>query len=454
METDMKLTRSHVQLPTQALSVLLPAVALSMACQTEPTGRFVRVDQNAVADDLPPDDQSYGLDHSTFDACPLDDWEEVRDRNTETGELFNRPVESSTKVARAAYDTLTNDGYTFDTAIISALSRTLDGRDTTSCDADGAPPPTPLFCDSIADGTSLLSDEWLERVCNPWWTECYAAMYDLARTDESFKEVFDFYNSDARFFPLPSDDVQAQCTCASPQEDLEAAFSVMTNSGDWNLWDRVVYGDSTITIQNDAPVWGPSEAQDNYNANAGVCGAWLYSDPAFKQLEQVGDDDETSLLQNFCGGVAVLDLAGDDKVMVQPLTTLWLGRNTSDRNLRIGGYGDLVNAWVLAGRDDNSRVCPTCEAGRGEGDDSCGVSTGAARLVLSNDLRHRAAGESGPLHLLMAECAPRVDSAELGWQQACWHVEIPQDNLAAGAHTVVKVGGFGPDVARDVAALE
>ena len=152
--------------------------------------------------------------------------------------------------------------------------------------------------------------------------------------------------------------------------------------------------------------------------------------------------------------MAVLDIASTEAVVVQPLTTLWLGRTNTDRNLRLGGYGDLVNAWVLAGRDDGSRVCPTCRAGRGEGsEDTCSVSTGSARLIFGDDLRHRASQHSGPLHLLMAECAPRVDSAELGWQQACWHVEIPQEDLAAGAHTIVKVGGFGPDVARDTSVL-
>ena len=454
----MMLNETHVRLRPLALSMLLPAVGLSMACQTEPTGRFVRVNQKVERSELPPDDQTYGIDHSTFEQCPFDDWGEVLAYDPETGEPFTRSVESSTAVLRAAYDTLTDDGYTFDAALISSLSRTLDGRDSTRCGADGEPPPAPMFCDSIADASGLIDSESLERLCDPWWTECFAAMSDLDRSsrgnsDSDFSMFF--YTSDARYFPLPSDEVQAQCSCSSEPEELEAAHTVMEDSYDWNLWDRVVFGDSTITIQNDAPVWGPNGAEHTHYANAGICGAWLYSDSAFKQLEQNGPDGEPSSLQQFCGGVAVLDISSNEQVKTQPLTTLWLGRTSSDRNLRVGGYGDLINAWVLAGRNDNSRACPTCDAGRSDDEiDECSVSTGAARLIFGDDLRHRADQASGPLHLLMAECAPRVDSAELGWQQACWHVELPQDDLAAGFHNTVKVGGFGPDVARDVSVLE
>jgi hypothetical protein len=249
--------------------------------------------------------------------------------------------------------------------------------------------------------------------------------------------------------------VQAQCSCASARADVIAAHDVMKNSYDWNRYYNVVYGDATITIQNDAPSWGPQGDADNENANSGICGAWLFSDAGFEALDQSEAEGELSSLQNFCGGIPVRDIATAEQVEVQPVTTPWLGRTNTDRHLRIGGDGDLENAWVLAGRNDSSRTCPTCQPGRGEdAPDSCSVSTGAARMIFGEDFRYRVSSGSGPLHLLMAECAPRVDSMELGWQQACWHAEIPQDYLSSGSHTLVTVGGFGPTVARDVSVLE
>ena len=216
----------------------------------------------------------------------------------------------------------------------------------------------------------------------------------------------------------------------------------------------VYYGDTTLTFVNDAPVWGPVGADNNENGNAGICGAWLFSDDGFRELERSGPDGETSMLQDFCGGIPVLDIASSDEIVAQPLTTMWLGRNNSDRNLRLGGNGDLVNAWVLAGRNDVSRTCPTCKAERNSDEDSCAVSTGAAQLIFSDDLRHRASTGGDGMHLLLAECAPRVDSEELGWQQACWHVELSAEDIAPGNHLQVNVGGFGSDVARDVSVLD
>ncbi len=450
----MNFRKPCVSLCPLVLWCAVPGLVLSTACNQAPQGRFVLVEQDADRLDLPPDDLSYELTHSSFAECPFDDWDQIRDMDPESEELVERAVDPETRVIRAAYDTLTDDGYTVDAAIISALSRTLDGRDTTRCGADGQPPEAPMFCDAIADGLTVVDDETLARLCDPWWLECFAAMSDAERTaseDENF--VSYFYVNDSRYTPTPSDAVKAQCSCASERADVIAAHDVMEASFDLNLYYNVLYGDATITIQNDAPSWGPQGDADNENANAGICGAWLFSDAGFQELGQDGAEGEPSSLQNFCGGIPVRDIATEEQIELQPLTTLWLGRTNTERNLRLGGYGDLVNAWVLAGRDDNSRTCPTCKAGRGEDEaDTCGVSTGAARMIFGDDFRYRVA-DSGPLHLLMAECAPRVDSVELGWQQACWHAEIPAEYLEAGNHTLVEVGGFGPKVARDTSVL-
>jgi len=456
METGMNFNKRPVSFRPLLLSGLLPGVALSMGCKEEPQGRFVLVEQGADQLELPPDDLSYELTHSTFAECPLEGWDQIKDMDPDSGMLVERAVSPETRVVRAAYDTLTDDGYTLDSAVITALSRTLDGRDTTRCGPDGAPPEAPMFCDAIADGTTVVDPATEALLCDPWWRECFAAMSGAERSgEEDDNYSLFFYVNDIRYTPLPSDEVQAQCTCSSERADVIAAHDVMEASYDWNLYYNVLYGDATITIQNDAPSWGPQGDADNENGNAGICGAWLFSDAGFKALDQADEEGEASALQNFCGGIPVRDIASAEQTEVQPLTTLWLGRTNADRSLRLGGYGDLVNAWVLAGRDDNSRVCPTCKPGRGENvEDSCSVSTGAARLIFGEDFRYRASSQSGSLHLLMAECSPRVDSVELGWQQACWHAEIPQSYLESGSHTLVKVGGFGPTVARDVSVLD
>ena len=458
----MNVAELHVSFRSLHRAALLSGLAIISACKEEPQSRFVQVDQAVELLELPPDDAYYGLEYNGFGECPYDDWAEVVDTDPETREKFTRSVAADTLVEGAAYDTLTDDCVVSDTVLISALSRTLDARDSTRCGPNGEPPPPPLFCDSIADPTSVVSDDVAARLCDPWWTECFAALSDLEReqyelSDEgaSEPERFSnfFYVNDIRYTPLPSADIQAKCTCSSSPEDLVAAHDVMEDTFDWALYNQVFYGDATITIQNDAPSWGPFGEADSTYANAGICGAWLFSDAAFKAIAKPGPEDEPSQLQQFCGGTPVRDIASSSQVVTQPLTTMWLGRTNTDRNLRLGGFGDLTNAWVLAGRDDASRTCPDCDAGRGDGDDSCSVSTGAARLLFSEDLRYRV-GDGSKVHLLMAECAPRVDSLEIGWQQACWHAEIPRANLDPGNHTLVNVAGIGGDVARDTSVLE
>ncbi|HCH61639.1 MAG TPA: hypothetical protein DFR83_02465 [Deltaproteobacteria bacterium] len=458
----MNLAKLHVSFRPLEWAVLLSGLAFFSACKEEPQGRFVQVDQVAELLEVPPDDAYYGLDYAGFGECPYNDWAEVSDINPDTQEELTRTVEDGTVVEGAAYDTLTDDCVTADSVLITALSRTLEARDSTQCGPDGQPPPAPLFCDAISDPSTVVPDDVAARICDPWWTECFAALSDLDRDDYQYAvdgssepETFSnfFYVNDARYTPLPSADIQAKCTCSSSPEDLIAAHDAMEESYDWALYYKLFYGDSTITIQNDANNWGPFGEADSSNGNAGICGAWLFSDAAFQAIAKPGPEDEPSELQQFCGGIAVQDIASGSEVAAQPLTTLWLGRTNTDRNLRLGGFGDLTNAWVLAGRDDASRACPDCDPGRGDRADSCSVSTGAARLLFSDDLRYRV-GSDSKVHLLMAECAPRVDSVELGWQQACWHAEIPRVNLDAGNHTLVKVGGIGAEVARDTSVLD
>lgn len=471
METGMKISKRSVRARSHARSGLLVLLGGVVACDAGPQGRFVRVDQSVEVLDARPEASTYELTHPAFAECPYDGWELVSDVNPDTGEPEERSVASETRVVLSVYDTLTHDAYTFDAATIDALSRTLTGEDTTRCGRDGEPPTAPMLCDEIADGSTILSDEEYAALCEPWWLECYAAMRDLERSsnrerpesegsDEAesseSREPFTpgLWVNDGRLIAPPTDEIREQCSCTSSGSDIRAAHDAMLDSYDWDGFYDLYYGDSTLTFVNDAPVWGPVGDDHNENANSGICGAWLFSDEAFKELEATGPDEETSLLQDFCGGVSVLDIASDEELMVQPLTSMWLGRNNSDRNLRLKGNGDLVNAWVLAGRNDSSRICPTCKPGRGDEEDSCAVATGAAQLVFSDDLRYRAAQGGSSVHLLMAECAPRVDSAELGWQQACWHVEMSLDDIGPKSHLRVKVGGFGPDVARDVTVLD
>jgi hypothetical protein len=424
--------------------VSLAALAALAACKVEAPPAFAVVTIGTPEPGDPP--VTLGVDQAQYAGCDEEGWDEVR------GADGPRAVTPSTPVVINAFDTITYDGLNVDNLLNTKMRFTRGGRDARRC--DNGEPRVPAPCDDRVSTDGLMSAGDRGTLCNKEWLSCYSALKYEWATDI-------WYIEEDRFREIAS-----QCDCGATPDQLETAEVALLEawSANADVWEQVVSGDASLTVQNTANTW-TSETNDP-STNAGICGVWLYDHTDYLALTSASEDGP-SLIEQHCGGVplpasdplpaddAEVDGSDDgveaptsDSGARGPMPLTILSWNDAENGFRrLGGVGDLTNAYVLVGPDHPSRACPACRTG--PDGDTCSVASGAAVLTWSIDLENRAKSRgNGPVHVLVAECSPAADAEQRGWQRACWHTELPQAYLKAGAHVRVEVGGITSGVLR------
>ena len=361
-------------------------------------------------------------------------------------------------VVKPPWDFVHYDGIATDDtlALLFGLSTDLQGTDPcTFSETSGLvatqPRPLPLLCDPANSMDGLLPPEDRALLCASSWQDCFYAF-------NGAKPGF-FYASDGRLIPPLSDADRSACSCSSRaaaprSEAILAAYDRAALAIDMERFVDVYEGDASITVVNDAPRWQPGAPDPDHNS--GVCGVWVYGHADYLALTKLEENSasgsENSSLQQLCGAQLIPDECSPDEAGCpgpQPLTAirapLFIAGTSADYLL--GGTGDLTSAYVLSNTDSPQRTCAACPATANQ---PCRVNSGAVTLRFGPDFRYRAAQQEGPVHVLVAECAPVEDYANSGWKRACWHTELPSAALAPGSHVRIPVRGIGPTVPRDV----
>ncbi|MFM2245838.1 MAG: hypothetical protein RL071_1912 [Pseudomonadota bacterium] len=466
-------------MPKQFGSCTLSAGALALlGCGAKPVADFVIVDVPVITTTTQAGEQRLSVDDAAFASCSDADWKTV-----ETAPDTTTPIQAGTTVVIKPADVMTYDGYNFDQVLERALMNDLKGKQSLRCPDAGEAARTPALCDPSVRTGALVQPELKRDLCDPYWLDCISALETRAAQSEGNQGVSDFTSvmvpTDARYLPQLTADTVQRCRCGASDVDLEAAHDELLAAWVANeaAFTRTVSGDASLTVTNGAETW-TSDPQDGASSdrNAGICGVWLVSDNVYASLlaPKDGGEDATSLLEDYCGGVplpkgAELKSDADDDSSTAPADeraettakapnlplTMFAWEQEGAGYRRLGGVGDLTNAYVLPGIDHRSRACPKCrraKSGDDQGQDSCAASSGAMQLFWSDDLRHRAAQQGTKVHVLVAECSPGARTQELGWQRACWHAELPPASLAAGQHTTITIKGITDQVQREPAA--
>lgn len=457
---------------------LFSVIGLAAACGAEPAPKFVVVPVSAVVADTGRKAERLPVDAAQFAACD-ETWEEVKVPSTEVGVEAKRPLAPGTTVRVAAFDVESFDGANVDQVLTDALLKGRKGGNALACSSSSDKPrPAPALCDGAVEADRLIPPSLKAALCEPRWVECLAALNTEAKKKDSVVGG-SVYETDVRFIGSPDWSSVGSCACGDSPEVLRAAEDAIGEGFDSSYeseLSRVLGGDASLTVRNMAKGWSGSKSKaDPAELNAGICGVWVYSDYAFVELSDTSfnseGDEVPADIGEYCGGVPLPKSAqlspqeeageggADDGEAQQeepdselweepaPLTILsWTEDGRGYR--RLGGVGDLTEAYVLQGVDHRSRACPACKA-KPDGDE-CEVSAGAVRLNWGVDLRHRAAQQGERVHVLIAECSPPQKEGEAEWQRACWHAELEATDLAAGKHISIDVGGITEAVSRTV----
>jgi hypothetical protein len=359
-------------------------------------------------------------------------------------------------VVRRAWDAVHFDGLAVDEVVSELFAIDQKGQPFSVCSGEESRAGDALLCDPNAGVSTLLSPTDQALICAEGWASCQDAL-----STSYLAYYYPIYPIDARFLPPLTPEQAAVCACPNRAlETFEAAqydlYISLYNQLYANPTVRLdnylaLQGDASLTVRNAAPGW--TVADPSPEANAGVCGVWVFGDDDFATLSAPGEDGAPSTLEQVCGGVGVPDICPEGGCEdPQPLTALradvLVGRGSVRQSYLLGGVGDMSGAFQLPPADAQARRCPTCEG------TSCELIAGAVGMMFGRDLRYRVEDQEGPLHVLAAECPHPRDFAGSGWQRACWHTEVPREALAAGRHLVIDIGGITDAVSRPTDELE
>jgi hypothetical protein len=446
---------------------------------------FVLPALGCATDPLPPF-QMVELGQATSDSAGMDEL----DIFSPTGgaEYSCGDADDDSTVLVAPFDTITHDGLLYDSMLNRELQRTSKGRPALTCPRDDET-PKPALCD--VDGerrySGLVDRDVRNKLCAEEWLSCISLLnsgVDVSEEGQRPKRksiLHPLFPSDIRFL---KGNIPDACGCSDQpisEEEYQAlqswASNILIDAFDWELYSNTLYGTFHLVVENTAPTWTP--AANSANANAGICGVWIFDQPGYDALLAPGEDGAPAPVEQYCGGVPLPSRAttyqsepaddesgeegtgevadeGEESPRVgQPVPVTVHTVVTSEGLARVGGVGDLTNSSRLEPTDHPDRACPGRCKFEG-GTEVCDVTSGRLVVTWSSDLvgsgSKRIQGDT--LHLLVAECAPDGWTEDLNWQRACWHSTVSKGDMSAGKRVTASIEGITDSVRRDPGALD